>query len=105
MQDILRLLSLWFNYVPLAADKDKDGELFLVGATGRNYGNTTELNVMSYKQAMRSIDKAEWDKAIEIEHEKMKKYNDKLLKEFPGLPSRKGESLFSIDYICLCYFC
>ena len=26
MQDILRLLSLWFNYVPLAANRDKDSE-------------------------------------------------------------------------------
>ena len=28
---------------------DETGEIFLVGATGHNYGNTAELNVMNYK--------------------------------------------------------
>ena len=28
---------------------DETGEIFLVGATGNNYGNTAELNVMNYK--------------------------------------------------------
>ena len=50
-------------------------EIHLVGATGHNYGNTAELNVMNYKQAMASVDKKEWDKAIKVEHDKMKKYN------------------------------
>ena len=36
---------------------DETGEIFLVGATGQNYGNTAELNVTNYKQAMASVDK------------------------------------------------
>jgi len=58
-----------------AALEDNQGEVFLVGATGKNYGNTAELNVMNYKQAMATVDKDEWDKAVEVEHNKMLKYN------------------------------
>ena len=29
---------------------DEAGEIFLVGATGHNYGNTAELNAMDYKK-------------------------------------------------------
>ena len=54
---------------------DEEGEIFLIGATGHSYGNTAELNVMNYKQAMASVDKKEWDGAIKVEHDKMKKYN------------------------------
>ena len=53
---------------------DETGEIFLVGATGLNYGNTAELNVMNYKQAMATVDKDEWNKAIKVEHDKMVKY-------------------------------
>ena len=52
---------------------DETGEIFLVGATGQNYGNTAELNVMNYKQAMASVNKKEWDAAVKVEHDKMKK--------------------------------
>ena len=38
---------------------DETGEIFLVGATGHNNGNTAELNVMNYKQAMATVDKEE----------------------------------------------
>ena len=54
---------------------DETGEIFLVGKNGHNYGNTAELNVMNYKQAMTSIDKKERDAAVKEEHDKMKKYN------------------------------
>ena len=54
---------------------DETGDIFLVGATGHNYGNTAELNVMNYKQAMATVDKEEWMKAIKVEREKMVKYN------------------------------
>ena len=30
---------------------------------------------MNYQQAMASVDKKEWDGAIKVEHDKMKKYN------------------------------
>ena len=45
---------------------DETGEIFLVGATGHNYGNTAELNVTNYKQTMASIDKKEWDAAVKV---------------------------------------
>ena len=35
---------------------DESGEIFLAGATGHNYGNTAESNVMNYKQAMATVD-------------------------------------------------
>ena len=54
---------------------DEAGETFLVGATWHNYSDTVELNVMSYKQAMATEDKEEWNKAIKVEHDKMMKYN------------------------------
>tara|TARA_B100000780_G_scaffold239015_1_gene180618 strand:- start:385 stop:4227 length:3843 start_codon:yes stop_codon:yes gene_type:complete len=50
-------------------------EYTLAGATGTNYGNTAELNVMNYKQAMATVHHEEWEKAVKVEHEKMVKYN------------------------------
>ena len=58
-----------------AALADETGEIFLVGATGHNYGNTAELNVMNYKQVMTTVNKKEWSKAIKVEHDKMMKNN------------------------------
>ena len=52
------------------AGNDETGEIFLVGATGHNYGNTSELNVMTYKEAMASVDKEQWDTAVKEEHDK-----------------------------------
>ena len=37
-----------------------------MGATGHNYGNTADLNVMKYKQAMALVDKKEWDAAYKL---------------------------------------
>ena len=64
------------KYVLVAATlSDETGEIFLVGATEHNYGNTAELNVMNYKQAMSTVDKEEWNKSIKVEHDKIVKYN------------------------------
>jgi len=65
------------EYMLVAATLSDDaGELWLVGATGHNYGgNTADLNVMNYAQAMKSVDEKEWVKAVKIEHDKMVKYN------------------------------
>ena len=54
---------------------DETGGGFLVGATGYSCGNTAELNVMNYKQAMATVDQKEWNRAIKVEHDKMAKYN------------------------------
>jgi uncharacterized protein YktA (UPF0223 family) len=59
----------------VAAYMKKDDEYYLVGATGHNYGNTKELQVKNYHEAMASVDKKEWEKAIKMEYEKMQKYN------------------------------
>ena len=51
-------------------------EYTLAGATGTNYGNTVELNVMNYKQAMATVHHdEEWEKAVKVEHKKMVKDN------------------------------
>ena len=63
------------EFMLVAAVLKKEEDYFLVGATGHNYGNTAELSVMNYKQAMETINKEEWLKAIKIEHAKMQKYN------------------------------
>ena len=56
--------------------KHRDSEEFhLVGATGKNYGNTNELKVMTYQEAMDALNREEWEKAIKLEHKKMVKYN------------------------------
>jgi len=83
---------------------DETGEIFLVGATGHNYGNTAELNTMTYKQAMASVDKEEWDAAVKVEHDKMKKYKVFRVVNRKDLPP--GTKLFdqsinqSINYQC-----
>ena len=39
---------------------DGESEFSLVGATGTNYGTTSELKVMNYYQAMKTVDQKEW---------------------------------------------
>ena len=39
---------------------DETGEIFLVGATRHNYGNTVELNGINYRQAMTTVYKEEY---------------------------------------------
>ena len=72
---------------------DETGEVFLVGASRHNYGNTVELNVINYnKQAMAAVDKEEWNKAIKVEHDKMVKYNVFKVINWKDLPP--GTKLF-----------
>ena len=71
---------------------DEIGEIFLVGATGHNYGNAAKLNVMNYKQAMASVDKNKWDAAVKVKHDKMKKYNVFRVVNWKDLPP--GTKLF-----------
>ena len=54
---------------------DETKEVFLVGTTKHNYGDTTELNVMNYSQAIATVDKEEWNKAIKVKHDKLVKCN------------------------------
>ena len=54
---------------------DGESEFSLVGATGTSYGTTAELKVMNYHQAMKTVDRKEWQQAIRVEHGKMQKYN------------------------------
>ena len=55
----------------------EDGKKYsLVGATGTNYGSTQALEVMDYHEAMKTINKLDWLKAICVEHEKIEKYNN-----------------------------
>ena len=78
--------------VAAAALEDFNGEVFLVGATGKNNGNTAELNVMNFKQAMATVDKKEWENAVQVEHEKMKKYNVFQVVHSKDIP--KGTKIF-----------
>ena len=66
-----------YSYLLVAAILKQNGadEYHLVGATGTNYGNTQELKVMNFKEAMATVDKEEWEKAVKVEFEKMVKYN------------------------------
>ena len=50
--------------------KDED-EYYLAGATGINYGNTNELQVMNYDKDMATVHREEWVKAIKLGHKKM----------------------------------
>ena len=47
--------------------KDED-EYYLAGATGTNYGNTNELQVMNYDKAIATVHCEEWEKVIKLEH-------------------------------------
>lgn len=52
-------------------DKDKSG---CVGAVlGGGFDHTPELYVMKFKQAMKSVDKEQWQKAVDEEYERMRK--------------------------------
>ena len=54
------------------SDKDKLG---CVGAgLGGGFNHTSELHVMKFKQAIRSADKEQWQKAVDKEYEWMHKH-------------------------------
>ena len=69
-------------------------EFSLVGATGTNYGTTAELKVMNYHQAMKTVNRKEWQQAIRVEHGKMQKYNVFKVVHKKDVP--KGKKL--VDY-------
>eukprot|EP00536_Pseudo-nitzschia_multiseries_P010827 jgi/Psemu1/27151/gm1.27151_g len=46
---------------------DKLEEAF-VGASGHKYGSTKELLTMNFKEAMATVDKEEWEKAVKYQH-------------------------------------
>ena len=51
------------------------GELAAVGlGNAQGFNTTDELKPMTYNEAMKVGDKEAWEKAVEEEHEKMKKY-------------------------------
>ena len=54
--------------------KGTDG-YYLFRAPGKNYGNIQELKVMNFKEAMATVDKEEWEKAMKLDQKKMVKYN------------------------------
>jgi len=56
-------------------DKVHLQEYACVGAgIGGGFQNTKELHVMKYKEAMNTLDKIEWEGAVEKEHQNMKVY-------------------------------
>ena len=57
-----------------AGMSDKD-ELGCVGAgLSGGFDHTSELHIMKFKQAMKAADKQHWKKAVNKEHERMKKH-------------------------------
>ena len=56
--------------------KERDSkEYYLVKATGVNYCNMSELQVMNYREAMAKVNHEKWEKVIKLEHKKMVKHN------------------------------
>lgn len=58
-----------------SSTKDRGIEYSLVGMTGNNYGTTQELKILNYQDAMETVNKNKWLKAIRVKHKKMEKYN------------------------------
>ena len=59
----------------------------LVSATGTKQGTATQkLPVLNYKQALKSVNKKDWQKAICVKHEKMIKYNTYTVEYKDDLP-------------------
>ena len=76
------------------------GELAFVGAgLGGGFGNTNELKVMKYNEAMATNDRDKWKEAVEAEYENLQRYNvfkpvskDKLPKNAKILTSKIGRA-------------
>jgi hypothetical protein len=50
-------------------------EIACVGAgIGGGFGNTKELHIMKYKQAMATMDVKQWERAVDEEHDRMVKH-------------------------------
>lgn len=63
--------------IPVTAVPKKEdvNKYHLVGATGTNHSNRSELKVLNYDQAMQTIHCDKCEKTIKLEHEKTVKYN------------------------------
>ena len=78
----------------LATIDSEETQYVLVGASRTNYSNSKELNMLTYKQAMKTVNQSEWLKAIKVEHDKMKKYNVFKIVHQNNMPKNKK----MIDY-------
>ena len=54
------------------SNMDKLG--FVGAGLGGGFNHTSELHAMKFKQAMRSTDKEQWMKAVDKEHERIRKH-------------------------------
>ena len=76
----LQLMKAEENYY--GALRSEETELACVGAAlGGGFGNTAELKVVNYQQAMASDDKAMWQKAVDEEYKRM--IDNKVFKVVP----------------------
>ena len=67
----------------------EEGVICVGAGIGGGYTSTTELKPMKFKEAMKSRDRGEWKKAVEEEHNNMKKYNvwtPVPIKDVPSVP-------------------
>lgn len=58
-----------------SVNQDRENEYSLVVKIGIYHGITQELKVLNYHEAMKTVNKRELQKAISVEHEKMKNCN------------------------------
>jgi aspartyl/asparaginyl-tRNA synthetase len=68
----LEELALFAPNLPCVEEVNEVG--FVGAGIGGGFEQTGELNVMKYKEAMASPDKAKWEQGVEAEHEKMVTY-------------------------------
>ena len=64
-------LAAELNLIRSQLEDENELEVMLVGATGQGFENTSELRAMTYKEAIREPDAAEWQKEIDKEHDRM----------------------------------
>ena len=55
-------MSAELNMLKSQYDEEQNHEFYLVGATGQGFENTSELRVMTYKEAIQEPDAAEWQR-------------------------------------------
>jgi hypothetical protein len=56
----INVMATELNLLKSQNDEEQNFEFSLVGATGQGFENTSELRVMTYKEAIREPDAAEW---------------------------------------------
>jgi hypothetical protein len=67
----INVMATELNMLKSQNDEEQNFEFSLVGATGQGFENTSELRVMTYKEAIQEPDAAEWQKEIDKEHARM----------------------------------